>query len=324
MLVDLAPTGLDGKTAEDRLEEVGITVNRNAIPFDERPPMNPSGLRIGTPALTTRGLVEDDLREIADVVWVALSDRFEAEREALRERTGGAHGALPALPAARRRRGLTRGCASGLTAPPRPIRSSCGRSSSASRRAATTSTSPRASTARRPASSSASASPTRDRWRPRRASTAAKATALARRSAALARWARPRRFDLAIGHGSVDLAVVSTLLRVPSVQMQDYEHAGLQRQLAFRAARRVLAPDAIPAEAMRAAGAAPRKLFSYPGLKEDYYLADFEADPPSSRSSASTRERARRGPPAAGDLGLPRPNPSTTLSSTGLQATMAP
>src|SRR5215213_3127400 len=67
VLVDLGPTGLDGKTAESRLEEVGITVNRNAIPFDERPPMNPSGLRIGTPALTTRGLMEDDLREIAQV-----------------------------------------------------------------------------------------------------------------------------------------------------------------------------------------------------------------------------------------------------------------
>ena len=87
VLVDLTPTGLDGKTAEGRLEEVGITVNRNAIPFDERPPMNPSGLRIGTPALTTRGLVEDDMREIASVIAVALSDRFEAEREALRERT---------------------------------------------------------------------------------------------------------------------------------------------------------------------------------------------------------------------------------------------
>jgi glycine hydroxymethyltransferase len=87
VLVDLTPTGLDGKTAEGRLEEVGITVNRNAIPFDERPPMNPSGLRIGTPALTTRGLVEDDMREIASVIAVALSDRFEAERDALRERT---------------------------------------------------------------------------------------------------------------------------------------------------------------------------------------------------------------------------------------------
>src|ERR671915_612949 len=87
VLVDLTPTGLDGKTAEKRLEEVGITVNRNAIPFDERPPMNPSGLRIGTPALTTRGLVEDDLREIGEVIAVALSDRFEDERDALGERT---------------------------------------------------------------------------------------------------------------------------------------------------------------------------------------------------------------------------------------------
>jgi glycine hydroxymethyltransferase len=87
VLVDLGPTGLDGKTAEQRLEQVGITVNRNAIPFDERPPMNPSGLRIGTPALTTRGLVEDDLREIARVIAVALSDRFDDEREALSERT---------------------------------------------------------------------------------------------------------------------------------------------------------------------------------------------------------------------------------------------
>ena len=87
VLVDLGPTGLDGKAAEDRLEAVGITVNRNAIPFDERPPMNPSGLRIGTPALTTRGLVEDDMREIAQVICIALSDRFDSERETLSERT---------------------------------------------------------------------------------------------------------------------------------------------------------------------------------------------------------------------------------------------
>ncbi len=87
VLVDLGPTGLDGKTAEDRLEQVGITVNRNAIPFDERPPMNPSGLRIGTPALTTRGLLEDDMREIGQVIASALSDSFESEREALAERT---------------------------------------------------------------------------------------------------------------------------------------------------------------------------------------------------------------------------------------------
>jgi glycine hydroxymethyltransferase len=87
VLVDLGPTGLDGKTAEQRLEQVGITVNRNAIPFDERPPMNPSGLRIGTPALTTRGMGTDEMTEIAEVIAVALSDRFESEREALGERT---------------------------------------------------------------------------------------------------------------------------------------------------------------------------------------------------------------------------------------------
>jgi glycine hydroxymethyltransferase len=87
VLVDLTNTGLDGKTAEDRLEEVGVTVNRNAIPFDERPPMNPSGLRIGAQALTTRGMVEDDLREIAKVIVAALGDDFEAQKDALLERS---------------------------------------------------------------------------------------------------------------------------------------------------------------------------------------------------------------------------------------------
>jgi uncharacterized protein len=110
------------------------------------------------------------------------------------------------------------------------------------------------------------------------ASVARKVGAVASRSLALARWARPKRFDLALGHGSVDLAMVSAVLRIPSVQMQDYEHAGLQRQLAFRVARRVLAPNAIPAQAMRRAGAGESKLVRYPGLKEDYYLADFEPD----------------------------------------------
>jgi glycine hydroxymethyltransferase len=87
VLVDLTPTGLDGQTAEDRLEEVGITVNRNAIPFDPRPPMNPSGLRIGTPALTTRGLLEDDMTEVAGVIAIALSGDFDSQKDALEERT---------------------------------------------------------------------------------------------------------------------------------------------------------------------------------------------------------------------------------------------
>jgi len=87
VLVDLTSTGLDGKAAEERLESIGITVNRNAIPFDERPPMKPSGLRIGTPALTTRGMREQDMREIARVFGATLSERFEAEQGELVERT---------------------------------------------------------------------------------------------------------------------------------------------------------------------------------------------------------------------------------------------
>ncbi len=87
VLVDLTPTGVFGKEAELRLEEVGITVNRNAIPFDERPPMDPSGLRIGTPALTTRGMVEDDMREIAEVIGAALSEDFDSQKDALLERS---------------------------------------------------------------------------------------------------------------------------------------------------------------------------------------------------------------------------------------------
>ncbi|HSK85742.1 MAG TPA: serine hydroxymethyltransferase [Rubrobacter sp.] len=99
VLVDLTSTGLDGQTAEGRLEKVGITVNRNAIPFDERPPMNPSGLRIGTPALTTRGMVEEDMREIARIIVAALlGDDFESERGPLMERSRGLMERYPLYP----------------------------------------------------------------------------------------------------------------------------------------------------------------------------------------------------------------------------------
>jgi glycine hydroxymethyltransferase len=90
VLVDLGMDGLDGKEAEDRLAEVGITVNRNAIPFDQRPPMRASGLRIGTPALTTRGFLEDDLREVGQVVVEALAPGYDdARRAELSDRTRG-------------------------------------------------------------------------------------------------------------------------------------------------------------------------------------------------------------------------------------------
>jgi predicted glycosyltransferase len=111
------------------------------------------------------------------------------------------------------------------------------------------------------------------------ASRLGKAWALGTRSSRLARVVWKRRPQLAIGHGSVDLAVVSASFRVPSVQMQDYEFARLQRQIAFRLARRVLAPESIPVERLKRIGAKPSKLVRYPGLKEEYYLADFEPDP---------------------------------------------
>ena len=87
VLVDLTSTGLDGQTGEDRLDQVGITVNRNAIPFDERPPMNPSGLRIGTPALSTRGFQPEDMTEIASIISTALGSGFESQRDSLAARS---------------------------------------------------------------------------------------------------------------------------------------------------------------------------------------------------------------------------------------------
>jgi predicted glycosyltransferase len=108
------------------------------------------------------------------------------------------------------------------------------------------------------------------------ASRAGKVFALGSRSAKLSRIIWDFRPELAVGHGSVDLALVSAALRIRSAQLQDYEFAGMQRQLAFRIAKRVLVPDAIPSERMAKVGAKGEKLVRYPGLKEDYYLADFE------------------------------------------------
>jgi predicted glycosyltransferase len=106
-----------------------------------------------------------------------------------------------------------------------------------------------------------------------------KVRALGERSARLARVVWKRRPQLALAHGSVDLALVSACFRVPSVQMQDYEFAQLQRQIAFRLARRVLVPEAIPLDRMAKLGVKGEKLVRYPGLKEEYYLAGFEPDP---------------------------------------------
>ncbi len=88
VLADLRESPLDGKQAEDRLAEVGVTVNRNAVPFDPRPPAVASGLRIGTAPLATRGLQESDFREIGKIITEALTGELdEAKRASLRERT---------------------------------------------------------------------------------------------------------------------------------------------------------------------------------------------------------------------------------------------
>jgi glycine hydroxymethyltransferase len=87
-LVDLraCEPELSGRAAEDRLHEIGVTVNRNAVPFDPRPPMEASGLRIGTPALATRGVGVEDFSEVGEIVATALTPEFDARRGDLAER----------------------------------------------------------------------------------------------------------------------------------------------------------------------------------------------------------------------------------------------
>jgi glycine hydroxymethyltransferase len=99
VLADLRDSPLNGKQAEDRLAEVGITVNRNAVPFDPRPPAVASGLRIGSPGLATRGMQESDFREVGKVITEALTgDLDDAKRAALLERTGALAKRYPLYP----------------------------------------------------------------------------------------------------------------------------------------------------------------------------------------------------------------------------------
>jgi hypothetical protein len=93
------------------------------------------------------------------------------------------------------------------------------------------------------------------------------------------RFGKGRGFDLALAHGSYDLAIAARSLGIPEVNMHDYEYAVTQHRIACRLATRVIFPDAVPPERLRRFGAGPGKLFQYPGLKEEYYLADFEPDP---------------------------------------------
>jgi glycine hydroxymethyltransferase len=92
MLVDLRPKDLNGKEAQEVLDRAGITVNKNAIPFDTSSPFKPGGIRVGTPAMTTRGMKEEEMLEIADLVAEALTNRTDEAglnrvREKVRELT---------------------------------------------------------------------------------------------------------------------------------------------------------------------------------------------------------------------------------------------
>lgn len=106
-----------------------------------------------------------------------------------------------------------------------------------------------------------------------------KARAAADRTAALIRFARRRRFDLAVAHGSTDQPMAARLAGTPQVTMFDYEYATAMHHWNGRWATRVLVPDAIPEEALSPFGMRPPKLVRYPGLKEEYYLADHVPDP---------------------------------------------
>ena len=94
MLVDLRPAGLTGKEMERRLDEVNITVNKNAIPNDPEKPFVTSGIRVGTPAATTRGFVEEDMKVIARLMWETATD-FDHKAELVREQVAQLTGKYP-------------------------------------------------------------------------------------------------------------------------------------------------------------------------------------------------------------------------------------
>jgi predicted glycosyltransferase len=106
-----------------------------------------------------------------------------------------------------------------------------------------------------------------------------KARSLTSRLRALRKWARPRDFDIALAHGSHELTLTARRLGIPSATTHDYEFATLQHQLGMRAATKVVVPESIPADRLAHLGVRPPKLLRYPGLKEEYYLSDFEPDP---------------------------------------------
>src|SRR5919198_958478 len=105
-----------------------------------------------------------------------------------------------------------------------------------------------------------------------------KARQMTSRLGALRRWAKGRGFDIALAHGSHELTITARRLGIPSSTTFDYEWAWLQHQLGCHAATKVVVPEAIPPERLGRYGVDGEKLVRYPGLKEEYYLSDFEPD----------------------------------------------
>src|SRR3954454_9224783 len=110
------------------------------------------------------------------------------------------------------------------------------------------------------------------------ASRARKAYRLGARTLSMWRFGRARHFDLALAHGSNDLAIAARMLGIPEANMHDYEYAVTQHRIGCRLARPVMFPDSVPLGRLRPVGVTPEKHFPYPGLKEEYYLYDFEPD----------------------------------------------
>src|SRR5262245_632310 len=131
---------------------------------------------------------------------------------------------------------------------------------------------------------------------------------MAGRSAALVRFARRERFDLAVAHGSTDQPIAARAAGTPQVTMFDYEHAAAMHHWNGRLATRILVPDAIPESALARYGMRPPRLVRYPGLKEEYYLADAALDPAGARAELGLDERL---------VAVLRPPPEVTLYHRG-------
>jgi hypothetical protein len=131
---------------------------------------------------------------------------------------------------------------------------------------------------------------------------------MAGRSAALTRFARAGRFDLAVAHGSTDQPLAARVAGTPQVTMFDYEFAAAMHHWNGRLASRVLVPAAIPERALSRYGMRPPRLVRYPGLKEEYYLADHVVDPAVADELGLDRERV---------VAVVRPPPEVTLYHRG-------